>query len=199
MKTLILASLATVGFALGAEANNHSAEVPNLTAAEISAHKIDKLVQLKQVDAAFVKNLKGIEVSKLENGGPAKPTFKVIAHQESDDGKEANKLELTLDSKGKALGKAQIIAGTSATKPTVWGSKDPITLIEEGLHHVEHVAHHDKKVGQYIVPFKAVRISQVTLDNKSVAKLEIVGDGIQEKLNMYLSLTGELLKTERTK
>ena len=199
MKQMITAVFSVLAISFSASAQHdhgdHSSAVPNLTAAELSAHKIDKLVQLKQVDAAFVKNLRGLEVVNLEGGGAGKPTFKVFASQEVDDGNAAIKLELTLDEKGKVLGKPQLVEGVAAAKPAVWAPKDPVTLIEEALHHVEHLSG-DKKIAQFIAPLKAIRILQVKQDAKTLAQVEIVANGIAQKLVMTLSLSGELLKTE---
>ncbi len=190
MKKLLASGAAIIAVALSASAQ---AAVPNLTAAELSSHKVGKLIVLKKIDSAFQAKLRGIEVVNLQGGGAGKPTFKVIISQEVDSGKVANKVELTLDDKGKALGIPSVVNGVAASKATVWSEKDPMALTELALHHVEHLAGTgDKKIAQFIQPLKAVRITQVGQN----AELEILANGIKGRLVMLLDGQGKLIQAQ---
>ena len=171
------------------------AQASNLTAAEIAAHRVGKLILLKKVDSAFQSKFKGLEVENLENGGAGKPTFKITVSQQADAGASANKVEITSDSAGKALAHV-VIAGTNPANPTVFVGKDPLTLTELALHHVEHLASGDKKIAQFIQPLKALRISQASEGGQTVVSVEIVANNIQEKLTMKLKSDGALISTE---
>lgn len=197
MKKLIGATLAVLTLSLSSVAK--AAAVPNLTAGELSAHKVEKLITLKKLDASFQKNFKGLEVVNLQGGGKGKPTFKVILSQEVDAGKAANKVELTLDEAGKALGLPVVVSGVAAARPTVWAGKDPLTLTELALHHVEHLgghAHHggagDKAIAQFIEPLRAIRIIQ----SGQVAQFEMLANGVKGRLIMNLDGQGKLINAQ---
>ncbi len=186
-------SVALVGALLSG--TNAFAQASNLTAAEIAAHRVEKLILLKKVESAFQNKFKGLGVENLSNGGPGKPTFKVTLSQEADAGASANKVEITSDSTGKALAHT-VVAGTNPSSATVWAGKDPLTLTELALHHVEHLGPSNQKIGQFIISLKALRISQISENGQSVAKIEIVANGIKEQLTMKLKSDGTLINTE---
>ena len=197
MKKLIGSTIVLLALSLSATAQ--AAAVPNLTAGELSAHKVEKLITLKKLDASFQRNFRGLEVVNLRGGGAGKPTFKVVLSQEADAGKAANKVELTLDEKGKALGLPVVVAGVAASRPTVWSGKDPLTLTELALHHVEHLgghAHHggagDRSIAQFIDTLKAIRITQVGAN----AQFEMVANGVKGRLVMNLDGQGKLINAQ---
>ena len=190
MKKLMASSAAIIALTLSAAAQ---AAVPNLTAGELSAHKVEKLITLKKLDSAFQTKFRGLEVVNLQGGGTAKPTFKVIISQQADAGKVANKVELTLDDSGRALGLPAVVTGVAAAKATAWSGKDPLTLSELALHHIEHLAGAgDKKIAQFIQPLRALRISQVGQN----AEFEILANGIRARLIMHLDGQGKLLHVQ---
>lgn len=196
MNVAIVGALLSGAAAFAHDGEDHSlTQAANLTAAEIAAHRVEKLVLLKKIDSAFQSKFKGLEVENLANGGVGKPTFKITLSQEGDAGAAANKVEITSDSTGKALAHV-VVAGVNSSAQTAYSGKDPLTLTEIALHHVEHLAGGDQKIAQFIKPFKALRIAQVSEGGQSIVRIEIVANSIQEKLTMNLKADGTLINAE---
>ncbi len=184
--TVALLGTAASAFSFSAAA----APVANSTAAELAAHRIEKLVTLKKIEESFVSKFRGLTVENLQGGGVSKPTFKVIASQEVDQGKNANQVEIILDEKGKALSH-KVIEGEAAAKPIVWPDKDPVTLTELALHYVA-----DNSAKPEIVKFskalKALRVIPANVDGKDVALVEALSSDTTKKLVIVLALNGKV-------
>lgn len=168
-----------------------AARIANGNAAELAAHRIEKLVLLKKVPAAFQNQFLGLEVKQITPGGPNRPSFEVIASQEVDEGKVANKISVILDENGKALSH-NLIAGTAPTSPTAWKGKDPLTLTELAVHHIEHMMS-DAKLPPFYKGMKAIRLSQVQHGTHTMVVVEFLSDLVPEKLEMMLESDGDLI------
>lgn len=168
-----------------------ASRIANGNAAELGAHRIEKLVLLKKVPTAFQNQLLGLEVKRINPGGPNKPSFEVVASQEVDQGKVANKISVILDENGKTLSHS-LIAGTAPTSPTAWKGKDPLTLTELAVHHIEHMMS-DVKLPPFYDGMKAIRLSQVQHGTQTMVVVEVLSDLVPGKLEMMLQSNGDLV------
>jgi hypothetical protein len=170
-----------------------TATSPNAKAAELSCHRIDRLVTLKKIDAKFLNRFRGMEVKTMA-GGAGQPSFEVIASEEADQGKSANQVKISLDQDSKPLA-FTVVAGDDATNPTVWPDKDPVTLAEDSLHFLEqNVAKPD--IAKFNSGLTGLRISPADVGGKSVAKIEIVSSDTKGTLKVYISTAGDFVSYE---
>ncbi len=188
--------IALTSFAFVATAN--AARISGGNAAELGAHRIEKLVLLKKIPAAYQAQFKGLEVRQIMPGGVNQPSFEIIGSQEADAGKSANKVSVILDENGKALSNT-VAAGQTAKSPTVWAGKDPLTLTELAVHHIEHMMPSDKKLSPFYAGMKGLRISQMQHGSHTMAVVEFVSELTKEKLVMNLNTDGSLIDYAVTK
>lgn len=167
------------------------ARISNGTAAELGTHRVEKLVLLKKVPTTFREQFLGIEVRSINPGGGGKPSFEVIASQDVDAGKAANKVIMTMDENGKVLSDT-VVTGTAPTAPLKWPGKDPVSLTELGFHHVEHVLS-DKKVAPFYNSFKAMRLSQMQHGSDTMVVLEMLSEATKDRLLVNLKSDGSLI------
>lgn len=180
------------GLAITASASTVlAARIANGNAAELAAHRVEKLVLLKKVPDTYQKNFKGYEVRQITPGGVNVPSFEVIVSQEADEGEEANKVTVVLDEKGKALSHT-VAAGKTATQPTKWAGKDPLTLSELAVHHIEHMMS-DKKLVPFYDGMKALRLTQMQHGSHIMVVAEFLSDLTTDRLVMNLNTDGSLI------
>ena len=103
-------------------------------AAELTCHRIERLVTLKKIDASFQDKLYSIQIVKLKPATPTDPVFKAIALQIPGADGTFKKVEIMMDASGKGLTQ-NVIPGTEGTT-VVWPAKDPVSLMENSLHWV---------------------------------------------------------------
>ncbi|MGZ3687637.1 MAG: c-type cytochrome domain-containing protein [Bdellovibrionota bacterium] len=104
-------------------------------AIEQACHRIERLVILKRVDAAFETGAYQLSVQKFSQAAPADPYFKVIALQRPGADGKVSELDLLMDDQGKTLS-SSVIAVSPAENTPAWTGVDAITLIENALHYV---------------------------------------------------------------
>lgn len=104
-------------------------------AAELSIHRIERLITLKRIDENFMKRLYSIAIAQLPAGQPTDPAFKATVSQIAGPDGKAHQVDILMDGAGKAL--SQVVRnGTDPTSIPAWPDKDPITLSENSLHFV---------------------------------------------------------------
>ncbi|RYZ91044.1 MAG: hypothetical protein EOP06_07230 [Proteobacteria bacterium] len=180
--TIVLASISSPALA---------AAVENGSAAELAAHRLERLVLQKKVPLGLQTQFLGLELNTVAPGGPNAPTFEVVASQDVDAGKPANKVILTLDETGKMLS-FKSVAGSTPSVPLKWSNKDPLTLAELSLHHLEHLKG-DKTVLPFFTGFKALRLSQMQHGSMVMPVVEMLSSATANKLILNLDSEGELV------
>jgi hypothetical protein len=116
--------------ALAAEGITHS------YAAELSLHRIERLVILRRLDATFQKNFARLTIDALVPQAPADPAFNIRSHQIAGLDGTARSVDLSFDQTGRAL--AHVVnAGADSASPPAWPIKDPVTIAENSLHWLE--------------------------------------------------------------
>lgn len=182
--TLLLAS--SLSFAHGDGANT-SAKI-----AELSVHRIDRLVTLNKIDPSFMKNTVRVEVADVENQAPV--AFKVMVSQTQPANGNPLQIAMSFDKDGKPLA-FQSVDGGTAGPDSAWPGADSVTLTENALHYLL-----DNPTDATAAPFYddlgSVEIAKANLSGQDVAVAHMTTmDGLK-KLNVYLKLDGTLIKAE---
>jgi len=162
-KTLTSFALSTL-FSFNALAN----DIPNLTAAELSLHRIEKLVTLKKIDETFQSKFKSLLVVPTTQGGTH--GFRVIAEQYPGTDGTKNVLELTLNNKGKPLANATT-AGMEDPNAPKWPNKDAVVLSELVLHHLEKEVTSNKTLEAFVKSIKSLVVEQEIRSDGTVAAI----------------------------
>ncbi len=169
-----------------------AARIASGNAAELAAHRIEKLVLLKKLPASFQKNFKGLGVTEITPGGVNTPSFEVVGSQEADQGEVANAVSVILDENGKALS-STVAAGKPASQPTTWTDKDPLTLVELAVHHIEHKMSADSKLHPFYHGMTALQINQMKHGSHTMAVIEFLSNAGDSRLVMNLNTDGSLV------
>ena len=169
-----------------------AAPVSSAKVAELTAHRIDRLVALGRIDVTFLKRLDRVDVTPLTSGPAA---FKVIASQTRPaDGSQPLQLELSFAADGRALSYQIVAGGTSGVDPS-WPDKDAATLTENTLHYVLDNAT-DTKVKKFFDGLTTFTLVKGDLNGTVVARGQILSSQTSEKLNVYVKLDGTFVSAE---
>lgn len=132
MKKLILSGLMTIAgsFLLSQQALAEGVTISKAT--ELGVHRIERLVTLQKIDAAFQTALIGMKAEPTTESGAS---FKVYGYLAPGADGKSTFITLWQDAQGKTL--AYTVTTASAPQsPFAWPTKDSVTLFEEGLHFV---------------------------------------------------------------
>lgn len=131
MKRQMLALLMSVGLGIVAQ-NAFAQNVTISKATELGVHRIERLVTLQKIDAAFQTALIGMKAEPSTENGAA---FKVYGYLAPGADGKSTFITLWQDAQGKTLAYT-VTTATAPQSPFVWPAKDAVTLTEEGLHFV---------------------------------------------------------------
>lgn len=173
-------------------ANAHSdPAMSKAKVAELSAHRIDRLVALGKIDAAFLKRVEKIEV--MEVSGPAPVAYMSMSTQTQPTSGQAIQLDLQFDHDGKPLS-YKVSAGGVAGPDSGWSPKNAGELIENGMHYVLENAT-NATVAPYFKDFSSLTLVKAVLAGRNVALLQVRSSAVSKKLKIYLNLDGTLIST----
>lgn len=190
MKNLILAVTLTILGSL-AFADEAAPGVSRAKVAELSAHRIDRLVSLSKIAPSFLTHLNQLTVSEPQNQAPT--YYAVLATQTSPQQGNPLQLDLAFDTNGKSLS-FKVNDGKEGTNPG-WTEKDSVSLMENALHYVlENTA--NAKVALFDKGLTVITLTKGTLNNQIVARGQMSSSLTNEKLNVYLKLDGTFISAE---
>lgn len=194
MKNFILGlSLSLTAFSSFADTAVNA--VAQARAAELSTHRIERLVNLKKIDASFISKLQSIDIEKLNPSQPGEPTFLATVSQYAGTDGTKNQVEITLDDQGKALS-FKVKSGASAQNAPAWPDKDASSLVENSLHFVlEHNTEHPDLKPFYDSLLTLV-LKKANVAGQDVALVQIQAKDTQKTLNVLLKLDGSFLSYE---
>jgi hypothetical protein len=180
----VLAMSATLSFA-----DDATPVIAQARAGELSTHRIERLVNLKKIDASFISKLQTIEVEKLKPSQAGDPTFLATVSQYAGADGTKNQVEISMDDQGKALS-FKVKTGTSAQNAPVWTDKDPSTLVENALHFV--LDHNTDKpdVKPFYDSLLSINLSKKTVNGQDFALVLMTAKDTQTVLNVLLKLDG---------
>lgn len=188
MKTAIFSAMALL---LSASVS-WAAPASKAKVAELTAHRIDRLVALNKIDASFLNRVEKIEVTAVNQNPIA---FKVRASQtQPENGSQPMQLDLSFDKDGKALA-YQVVAGGNAGPDPQWPDKDAATLTENTLHYVLDNAN-DARVKKFFDGLTMFTLIKGDLNGAVVARGQVLSSQTTEKLNVYVKLDGTFISAE---
>ena len=193
MKTVIFSLiLSTSNLLLLGASPSWAALASNAKVAELTAHRIDRLVSLGKIDRDFLMRLEKVEVSVVNQGSVA---FMVKASQtQQENGNQPMELGLSFDKDGKVLSYQVVAGGTPGPDPQ-WPDKDAVTLTEDALHYVLDNAG-EPEVRKFYNGLKMFVLTKVELNGAVVARGQIHSSLTTDKLNIYVRLDGMFISAE---
>lgn len=160
-------------------------------AAELSVHRVERLVILKKIPQSFLDHL--IEIRLTETSDESQP-FVSEFFLESTENKTAN-LRIWMDNSGKAI-KHELVSESLSPSPFTWPNKDSATLLEEGLHFVlEGWAQHPE-VKIYFDKFESIALKPKLDGEILTAEFTVSAVGVSQKLHIFLKDDGTFISYE---
>ncbi len=186
-KLLLIALMATLGRSQASVADS----ITLSKAAELSCHRIERLVTLKKIDAGYETNFSTLTVVALQQTQPTDPAFKAVESQYLGADGTAAQIEILMDNQGKPLS-FNVITGATAVNAPVWTGADSINLAENSLHFVlEGWQTTQPEVKPFYTDMKAMRLFQVTDSSGQVlSKAEFLSYLVGTTLTVYLKTDG---------
>ena len=162
--------------------------VSNAKAAELSLHRLERLVILRRVDAEFQTKMKELKLEKVSAGGEEFNFNTVNFQYPAADGTQKN-LEIVLNDDGRATSYKENAGGPAVGAP-VWPDKDSVTLAERALHFVQDQSgspdiapYNDKMTRQRLwqetnALGEAIAVSDITIDERTdILRVRIKANG----------------------
>jgi hypothetical protein len=134
VKSLIL-SFVLIAFSSPSAFATDAASVALGKVAELSCHRLERLVTLEKINETFLTKLVSLQIIKLSPVKPTDPSYKVIASQVAGSDGSAIQVEMMMDATGKGVAQT-LKPATEAQDAPVWSDKDAATLIENSLHYI---------------------------------------------------------------
>ncbi len=190
MKNLI-STFAFLALATAAVAHE-DARITSGKILELTAHRVDRLVALKKIDANFLKHMEKIQVSQVENQSPV--AYKSLVIQTAPEQGQALQLEVTFDKTGKFVGHKVIEGGVLGADPK-WTNADAQTLLENALHYVlDNTA--NRAIEPYFLTMSEASLSKIQHQGSDAALVKIKATAQAQSLNIYLKLDGKFISYE---
>lgn len=162
-------------------------------AAELTAHRVDRLVSLSKIDSSFLTKTAKMEVSVVQNQAPA--YYKVRVSQTQPASGEAMQMDVVYDGNGKPLS-YNVLPGGNPGPDEGWTGVDAVTLLENGLHYVLENGEKDAKVKPFYTALTTITLAKGQLDGKVVARTQMKSSESALTLNVYVNLDGTFISAE---
>ena len=185
LSVFFLTMFATLGFAQ----HDHGGSVTNAKAAEISSHRIGRLVDTGKISESFLLNMQQLDVVALPHNSAGVPAFQVNVKQNvGQDGKQSE-LKILLDMNGKFL--SHVVLSEVETTQIEWPDSPVSELIESLLHYVTE----QNPAGINIKPFnekmKSLKVSKKSNSDGTVQAIMTIESSVStQTLEITLSSSG---------
>lgn len=199
MKSVVLNAVGFFSLAAAVCAVSASAQdAPRGKAAELSLHRLEKLVILRRIDPSFLTASTSVTLEAPRTEDPY--YIAKIAQVPGADGTR-KVLEVQLDFEGRVL-RHSVAAGAESVGAPVWPDKDPVTLMEYALHCVVGeligtstvCADRMAILEPYLNGFKALTLAPVLgadgVPTGAVVTLE--AEGVEKALKVRFQVNGDL-------
>lgn len=162
-------------------------------AAELTAHRIDRLVSLNKIDGSFLTKAAKMEVSVVQNQAPA--YYKVRVYQTQPASGDVLQMDVIYDGNGKPLS-YNVLPGGNPGPDEGWTGVDAITLLENGLHYVLENGEKDANVRPFYTALTTITLTKGQLNGKTVARTQMKSSDSAMTLNVYVNLDGSFVSAE---
>lgn len=170
---------------------SYAEKVPYAKGAELSLHRLERLVVLKKIDETYQSKFRSLFLEVLDQRNAGEPYYKITIGQYPAADRSIRKLILEMDEEGKTL--KHTVEGTqNGIEAPAWPDKDPVTLSENSLHFVLEEA---EKNNLDILPFhnglKSFEISSLThSDGSKKASVKMRSSLTTKVLEVIMNLDG---------
>ncbi len=174
-----------------------AAPISQAKAAELSLHRVEKLVILKKIEAGFQDQIEGLTVEAIAHTAPDQPSYRTVAAQwPASDGSQ-KKVEIILAEDGKPISFTVLPGGGDPANAPTWSGQDPTTLSENSLHYVLENAANDVKVAVFFQGLTRFSTSQgKAADGSTVAVVDMEASNSTNKLRVQVTLDGTFSSAE---
>jgi hypothetical protein len=191
MKKMILSLILSLSI-LPSFANDSSSQA---RIAELAAHRIEKLINLKKIDSSFSSKIQFLGVEKLAQNTATDPSFLVTVSQFAGTDGTKNQVELYMDDQGKTLS-FKVNTGASAQNAPAWPNLNPSSLIENSLHFLLDHGADKADLKPFFDGLLSLELKKVTVNGQDLALFEMHAKDTQQVLNVFLKLDGSFLSYE---
>ena len=171
-------------------------------AAELSLHRVEKLIILKRIDASFqtVSNQLDLVVKPNDSDAPGGTYFRAVVSEVPAQDATRKSVKLFMDDQGKTLIHKPVDGG-NAVSPPVWPAQDPISLMEVAMHCIQgeliansHACADHTALPAFNRDFQSLILSQLKdASGAPTGALAVIqAEGGQSTLNIRINLDGTL-------
>src|SRR3989338_1750846 len=140
--------------------------------AELSLHRIERLVTLEDIDRSFIDKLQSLKVEVLESTSPDDPKFYVTASQYPGEDDTKNEVELWFNPDAKEIKKKwrfNVKPGSAAHNAPSWpAEKDAVTLVERATHYVLDNCTSHEELMPYNEKLTSLTVSQIVRESGEI-------------------------------
>ena len=135
-KTIIMVNIVLAGVVCSLFAHEDH-ELSRAAVVELALHRLEKLVNLKKIDASFQSKLKSLTLSALPKTNPKDPGFYAVIEQYPAEDGTKNQLELWfVDKDLPPRWEHKVTLGGVAQGAPSWPDRDAVTLAEMAFHYL---------------------------------------------------------------
>lgn len=135
MKTISILTILLCSTWAAASSAARADAITNAKAAELSLHRVERLVTLKKVDESYQSKFSGLAVTPVTHTSDTDPAYESLLKQSPGADGTLKSLKIVMDTTGKEI-QHVVIAGADPTSPASWPIVDPVTLSENALHYI---------------------------------------------------------------
>lgn len=190
-------TMALVGLAFPIFSAGAADKVSPAKAAELTCHRVERLVTLKKIPEEFLTHVSSVEIQPLPGTKPLEPAFRSLTSLVPGSDGRARQLELFLDSAGKALD-YRLVDGPAPVRAPVWPDKDPVTLTENALHYVLDNITRLPELKPFHEAFVSIRLEPAQdASGQPVARAELRSRAVPGVLEVILRMDGTFVSARR--
>lgn len=135
MGKLSMIAFAVAGVWITATGTASADAITNAKAAELSLHRVERLVILKKIEDTYQSRFTDLAVTPVAHQADTDPAFQSLLRQGAGADGTFKSLNIVMDATGKAI-QHTAIAGSEPSNPVAWSGVDPVTLSENSLHYI---------------------------------------------------------------
>jgi hypothetical protein len=204
MKQIIMMTTVVVLILGGASLAQAHGNTTRGQAGEMALHRLDKLITLNKVDAAFktASNQLNVVLKPVDADAPSGTVFGGTVSQVAAVDGSRKAVKLFMDDDGKTLIHKPVDGGDALTPP-VWPAKDSISLMQVAMHCLEgelidgnRACADNTDLPAFNQDFLTLTLSQIkdAAGAPAGALAEILAEGGKSTLKIHLNLDGTLAK-----
>lgn len=160
-----------------------------VVAGELALHRIEKLVQLKRIEEAYITNFQNVTAEVLTQNQPTDPAFRTVVSQTRANNTDLpSKVTMLHNADGKVLSHT-VAAGANGVALN-WPGKNSLELSESAFHYIEEHSMHHTELAPFDVGFKDLTVTQETRNGKLVAVILLTSSQSEQYAEIVVGTDG---------